>query len=251
LAQEPITAFILSFNRPIYLWCCLDSLYRNTRSPARFILADNASTDPLVRRVIEGFQRRRMFHAVHMYDDNRPDRLQCLIRQYRDELGSMFAFIESDVAICDSPECWLTTMVNQMNANPQMYLLGSRCVTTDFVNVDFARTVEPGMPQEQFDFLVKPYSPERRPVDTSSPLIEPHNPPGRLLMIRTEMLSRVPIQTDGQMHAAIKELGFESKITTRVVHRHLTLLNLFDYYDYDGEQRRRFFESVAGNQELI
>jgi hypothetical protein len=250
-SQEPITVFILSFNRPIYLWACLDSLYRNTRHPARFIIADNASTDPLVRRVIGGFERRRMFHAVHMCPDNRPDRLKWLIRQHRSELGDRFAFVESDVAICDSPNCWLATMSSLLEAHPRLYMLGSHCLKSDFVDVEFARSVDPGMPKEQFEFLVKPYSPERRAVDTSSVLIEPHNPPGRLLMLRTEMLARIPIQLDGQMYEAIKRLGFEAKITTSVVHRHLTLLNFFDYYDYDGEQRRKFFEQIAGDQDLV
>ncbi len=42
--------FILSWERPIYTWVCLDSLYRETNSPAKFVIADNASRDPMVKQ---------------------------------------------------------------------------------------------------------------------------------------------------------------------------------------------------------
>jgi hypothetical protein len=248
---EPIPVFILSYNRPIYLWCCLDSLYRNTRYPARFILADNASTDPLVRTVIEGFERRGMFDRVYMCSDNRPDRLKWMIRQHRSEIGEYFAFIESDVMISDSVEGWLPTMVRLMEANPKLYMLGSHCVKSDFVDVAAARSIDPDMPQDQFEFLTKPFSPERMEVDASEELIEPHNPPGRLLLFRAAALFVTPIQTDSKMHTGIKQAGYESKISTRVVHRHLTLLNFFDYSDYDGVQRKQFFEELDQNRETL
>lgn len=248
---EPIPVFILSYNRPIYLWCCLDSLYRNTRYPARLILADNASTDPLVKTVIQGFERRGMFDRVYMCEDNRPDRLKWMIRQHRSELKEYFAFVESDVMICDAAEGWLSTMVRLMDENPKLYMLGSHCVKSDFVDVAAARKIDPDMPQDQFDFLTKPYSPERTEVDATPELIEPHNPPGRLLLFRTAALSVTPIQTDWLIYAGLKQAGFEAKISTRVVHRHLTLLNFFDYSDYDGAQRKRFFEAIDRNQEIL
>jgi hypothetical protein len=39
----------------------LDRLFWQTRFPHRFVLVDLASEDPLVRRVVSGFERRGMF----------------------------------------------------------------------------------------------------------------------------------------------------------------------------------------------
>jgi GT2 family glycosyltransferase len=61
---DPIPVLITSYNRPLYLWACLDSLYRHTRHPHRFTIIDMASEDPLVDEVIAGFARRGMFTEV-------------------------------------------------------------------------------------------------------------------------------------------------------------------------------------------
>jgi hypothetical protein len=249
--EEPIFVFVLSYNRPIYLWCMLDSLYRNTKHPAKVVIADNASVDPLIPEVIEGFKRRGLFHAVHMCPDNRPDRLEWMIQKYRAELGEFFAFVECDVLIQDSEEGWLPIMLRRMREDPNMYLLGSKAVSTDFVDPAWAREIEPDMPQEQIDFLIKPRSPERRPVQSAEPLIEPHNPPGRLLLFRTDLLSRVPIRGDLLLYQSIKELGLEAKISTEVVHRHLSWLNFYDYYDYDARQRADFFAERDKNETAL
>jgi hypothetical protein len=54
--SRPITVFIHSYNRPLYLWALSDSLYRGTRHPHRFVFLDMASDDPLV--LVAGFERR-------------------------------------------------------------------------------------------------------------------------------------------------------------------------------------------------
>jgi len=249
--ERPVYVFVLSYNRPIYLWCMLDSLYRNTKYPAKIVFADNGSSDPLVSQVVEGFIRREMFHAVHMCADNRPDRLEWLIRQYRDDLGEFFAFAESDVIILDSEEGWLTTMVRLMKANPLLYMLGSQSVPTDFVDYAEARKIEPDMPQEQIDFLIKPNSPERQLQDAKEPLIDPFNPPGRLLLFRTDILSRVPIRGDARTYLSLKEIGLEAKISTEVRHRHLSWLNFYDYHDYDAKQRALFFAKRDENEKPV
>jgi hypothetical protein len=246
----PVSVFILVYNRPLYLWACLDSLYRNTKYPAKFILADNASTDPLVRRVIQGFERRRMFHAVHICEDNRTDRLKWMIEQHRHELGDVFGFVECDVVVADSEAGWLGPMVRIMRKNPDLWMLGSLCDKTDFVDPAFARSVDPALPPEQCEFLVKAHSPERQRVDTSQLLVEPHNPPMRLLLLRTELLKKVVIRSDYEIYFDIKKLGHQAKIATTVVHRHLSLLNFFDYADYDAAQREEWVERLRHNAEL-
>lgn len=108
--QEKITVMILSWNRPLYLWTCLDSLYRYTRRPARFIIVDNNSDDAMVRPIIEGFERRGMFHEVEWADTNSPTRIIEMFHKHRSISGEYFAYIESDVAVFDTDPCWLTRM---------------------------------------------------------------------------------------------------------------------------------------------
>ena len=52
LPVAPVHVFIRCRNRPSHLWATLDSLHRNTRTPCRFVLIDNASDDPETLRVI-------------------------------------------------------------------------------------------------------------------------------------------------------------------------------------------------------
>lgn len=62
--EQPVTIFLVSWGRPIYLWVCLDSLWRLTQTATRVILLDNAHPDPLVGKVIEAFQRRGLFAEI-------------------------------------------------------------------------------------------------------------------------------------------------------------------------------------------
>jgi len=246
----PVCVFILTYDRPLYLWACLDSLYRNTKFPARFILADNASKDPLVRQVIRGFERRKMFHAVHLCEENTTDRLKWMLECHRHELGEFFAFVECDVIVRDSEEGWLAPMVRLMRKDPQLWMLGSLIDKTDFVDPEFAKTVDPAQSDEERAFLIKAHSPERQAVDMSKALIEPHNPPMRLLLLRTELLKRVVIRSDYEIYCDVKKLGYKAKIATSVVHRHLSLLNLFDYSGYDAAHREAWVAQLRSNGEL-
>ena len=79
--DEAIPIFIISRNRPLYLWACLDSLFKFTRYPHHFIFGDNGSDDPAVPRVIDGFRRRGMFHSELLRPENDPDLFETLVQQ--------------------------------------------------------------------------------------------------------------------------------------------------------------------------
>jgi GT2 family glycosyltransferase len=249
---EPIPVFIVSYERPLYLWASLDSLYRTTTHPHRFILADNCSKDPLVRDVIGGFERRGMFYALHICDDNDPNRLLHLLNEHRDVLTEYFVHVESDVTVEKSTPCWLGRFVELMTENPRLGLLGSLIDTADFIDVDSARRLSPELSPDELDAVIKAKSPERN-IDTSAEeaVISPFNPPGRLAMIRTDTLEKVPIARDGRYHRNMEEHGYETGIATGVVHRHLSLLNLFDYPDYDTEHRQRFFDLLNTQRSVV
>jgi hypothetical protein len=230
--MEPITVLIWSWNRPIYLWACLDSLYRYTRRPARFILIDNHSDDPLVHEVICGFERRGMFHAV----ERAPPHIGCVsdaAHYYRPILGEFFVFIESDAVVFDTEPCWLSRLCSLMDAHPNLGMLGSYIDGTDFVDPERAAEVAPDMEEARRDFLIKKHSPERGlpAIPPAQEIIDPFNPPGRLLMLRTWVLDLIGPDdwADSVLYRKLKEVGVDAGIATEVRHRHLSLVNFFDY----------------------
>lgn len=242
---EAVRVIVLSWNRPIYLWTCLDSLYRYTRYPAEFVLVDNGSTDPLVGNVIDAFERRGMFLHVEKGISNSPDRLNEAIRRFTPPRSKFVVVIESDVAVFDTDPCWLSRMIALMESDDELGLLGSLVDVRDFVDPVAARKLAPGMDEHQFEGLVKAQSPERTLLDVGGPVIDPFNPPGRLLMYRAEILDKIRLGDDGLLYHEIRRIGRKSGIATTVLHRHLSLLNFYDYPDYSMHARDAFMQSAS------
>lgn len=242
--QEDIPfVFILSWNRPLYLWACLDSLYRHTEHPCKIVIADNNSTDPLVRQVISNFDKRELFHRVHMYDENDHLRFKKLIDEYWDEIGSYFVFVESDIEILPTKDqCWLSTFIGHMTENENLASVGSRVYKKDFVSMEEAKRLLPDADEKELEFLIKAEAPMRGYQHTDEKLIEPHNAPLRLLMMRKKAYARIEFGQDFQMYNRLKMLGYDAKISTEVVHRHLSLLNIYDYCSYSLAERNNFFD---------
>jgi hypothetical protein len=245
MTQEPLTVIILSRNRPLYLWTCLDSLYRYTRHPARFVLVDNNSDDPQVRKVVAGFERRGMFDAVQWHETNSPKRVAQAIAQNLGSPRDCMVVVESDVAVFDTEPCWLSRMCALMDEHPRIGILGSYVDVRDFIDPERARRLAPELDRYTLDGLIKAHSPERHltPVPPDDVLIEPFNPPGRLIMFRKSILDAIPFGTDGHVYGVAKAAGIGAVITTRVMHRHLSLLNLFDYPEYNVSARDAFVDA--------
>ncbi len=132
--SNPLTTFILSYERPIYLWATLDSLYRATKSSMRFVLIDSASRDPLVHEVIDSFSRRGMFDEVLRLDENNSDWFVPFFSRRLTDVGDVFFSVESDVIIEPDETCWAQRMLSVMHANPRLAMLGSKIDKTDFVD---------------------------------------------------------------------------------------------------------------------
>lgn len=237
---EPFV-FILNWERPLYLWSCLDSFYRTTKSNCKFVLTDNASTDPQVRDVIAGFQRRNMFHEVHLETVNHPRRFELLVEKYWDEIGDYFVFIEGDTAVVESEYCWLQTMCAHMDSDESIGSIGSRVYKEDFISIEAGKKLCPELSDKDLEFAIKAHAPMRRYEHTDSPLICPHNPPLRLLMMRKKAYKEVGFGLDTEIHNKLIDKGWKSVISTEVVHRHLSLLNIYDYPDYGRAHRDKFF----------
>jgi len=240
--KTPPFIFILNWERPIHLWACLDSFYRATATQCKFVIADNASKDPQVQDVIAGFERRGMFHAVHRENENHPRRFEVLLEQYWDEIGDYFVFVEADTAVIETEKCWLGTMVSHMENDSSIGSIGSRVYKKDFVSLEEARKIRPDLSEEDLSFLIKTMAPMRDYVHTNQPLISPHNPPLRLLMMRKDAYKDVGFGRDTQIHENLLDKGWKSLISTEVAHRHLSLLNIYDYPQYDRKHRDDFFD---------
>ena len=254
-----VKVFILSRNRPIYLWACLDALYRLTRHPARFVLIESASSDSGIEPVIAGFERRGMFERVVRLDENTPAAafaaIATLIEPASDEI---VAFVESDVVV-EEPRpvaagddagreaagaCWLGRMLMRMREAPSLAMLGSRVDTVDFPPIaDIERFTPLLSAEERRDLIAFPERELPEPGPDAAPVIDPHNPPGRLLLLRVAALGQTGVASDFDLYQRLRVAGFATGISTEVRHRHLSSLALYDYPLYDIRARNSYMRS--------
>lgn len=241
----PVYVFVRSYNRPLYLWSCLDSLFRHTTYPCRFVFVDNASTDPLVRDVTAGFERRGMFHAIHFMDRNHSSGQNIAFFRHRSALGRYFLLLDADIMVEQTDPCWLTRLLQLAERRPDLGVIGSYVDIRDFVDPAAARRAGPHVPDAELDDLIKTHSPERRIPDSRREIIQPFCPPGRLLLLRTEMFRNqgLPIG-NARICRVAQAAGFGHGIATRVRHRHLSLMNFFDYPEYDYAQLREYLRAA-------
>ncbi len=244
---QPVTVLISCRNRPLYLWASLDSLYRCTRYPHRFVLLDMASDDPLVDKVIAGFSRRGMFSETIRSPRNDPRELWKTVWSLLDGGGAFLGHAEGDVIVEDGDPCWLGAFVALMERNEKLAMVGPAIDKRDFVAWERARAIEPDLEENQLASMIKLNSPERA-QDLGDPaaagLCRPHNPPGRLLLMRSAALQQVGPGTDASLDRKLREAGYETGVAPTVRHRHLSLLHLFDYPDYDLKSRDEFMRSA-------
>jgi len=244
---RPVPVLIASGNRPLYLWACLDSLFRATRHPHRFVFVDMGSDDPLVPRVIEGFRRRQMFDEIVRMERDDPRLLIEFVKRHLDDWSPYFVYVESDVVVEVTEPCWLKQWVDLMDANPQLAMLGSAIDTSDFIDLDQAKALHPDEDEVTLRQRIKAMSSERtQNVETAGDeaLFRPHNPAGRFMMLRTSPLREVGAAEDHTLHSRLRAAGYDTAIATRVRHRHLSLLHLYDYPDYDLERRNAYFHKL-------
>ena len=254
--RQPLTIFLTSFGRPLYLWQCLDALWRQTRTAARVILLDNAHPSPLVGDVIEAFERRGLFAEVIRFSTNSFVNFQLAYQERLPEVGPLHVVMESDVVLQERTGCWLAEMERIMHANHRIGMLGSLIDGRDFVPAERALALTSGE-QAAATFLAKLQSAERGFINApewadttrdfffTEPPCPITNPPGRLLMLRTDAMRQIGCFTDGPLAAAFRQHGMQPAVTPLVRHRHLSLLNIYDYSDYCGSKRDTYFGQAA------
>jgi hypothetical protein len=155
-------------------------------------------------------------------------------------IGPYVAHVETDVIVEVTNPCWLSRMAALMDANPRLAMLGAAIDTRDFVSLDEARRIEPTADERRLKNLIKLGSNERGQdlaVSKGQSIFSPYPPAGRLLLVRTEALAKVGAGDDGGLHRKFIEAGYQTGIAAGVRHRHLSLLHIYDYPEYDYDRR--------------
>lgn len=246
---QPPTTYILSYERPLYLWATLDSLYRTTKSDMRFVLIDSASQDPLVDRVITGFSRRHMFDQVIKLETNDSGWFGPYFAKELETVGEYFYSVESDVIIREEDTCWAARMRAVMQANPRLAMLGSAVDTSDFIDPEALEAHLGRAMNTEEKKQLKLTSPERtmEPIGADEVSAPWFNPPGRLLALRTDAMqahvTKWEESSDYQMDLILKANGWETGIYGGVIHRHLSLCNYYDYPAYSMAERDQYMKS--------
>ncbi len=65
------------------------------------------------------------------------------------------------------------------------------------------------------------------------------------MMLRRTAIEEMGMASDGTLYRKLREKGWEGAITGDVIHRHLSLLNVFDYPDYDVGARNEFWNRFS------
>jgi GT2 family glycosyltransferase len=234
----PISVVVASRNRAFYLWACLDALYRYTSCDRNVILVDMCSDDPQVEKVLHAFDRREFFAEIYRAPANDAKLLGAFVFDRLQSFGEYFAYVESDVVVPDLDPCWLAQMAELMDRNPKLAMLGSAIDKRDFVSADLFDRLHDRNDPSAFYPMIKANSPERFQDFESAggaPLVKQpsYNPAGRLLLLRTDAVREIGLMADAKLAVALTQAGYETGIATGVVHRHLSLTQIFDYPDYD------------------
>jgi hypothetical protein len=234
MADKGPIVFIISHNRPIYLWVTLDSLYRKTVGNCRFILIDNKSTDTLIYDVINSFSNRGMFHKKYLMEENDVNNLRKVFKE-QDDIGDYHFLIESDVEVLTHN--WNNIMYKYFTSDNYGFL-GSAVDKSDFVDLSGDEKNGNNI------FLTKTESPERSyPLDGEG--VIDVIPPGRLTIRKTQVVrdSIDTIHRDSQLTQFTKDAGYMTGLIRDVKHRHLSLLNYYDYNGYSQNERDNFFNN--------
>jgi len=199
-----------------------------------------------VRSTCSFFERRGLFHRVILSDKNDAQAVNRWLEESGDSLGEFFGFVESDVYVYEHSLCWIDRMLVSMVEDPRLAMLGSQIDKADFVPLESVQDRHDEPLSRQAAELIKANSLERvSPTLAYGELGSPHNPPGRLMLLRTEAIRRTGFASDGVLAKRLESLGYRTAITGSVRHRHLSLLHIFDEPDYDFDRRDTFMRAIS------
>lgn len=243
---EPHMILMLVHDRPIYTYMTLDSFQRATQSPYALVVFHHLSADPLVQKVLDSFVARGVISEIVEISDEHVDYPSILAAAMARGLGEkeFFYFLENDVVIEKADRCWIDRMQAAFRADPGLAMVGSAIDTSDFIDPEVL-AAQMGRPLDEHELeVIKARSPERgQRFENGTMVGTVHNVPGRFLGLRTKAITEGVLNVDWLMDAALRQRGWKTRILHDVRHRHLSLLNYYDYFDY--YQRRETHVSKA------
>jgi len=185
-----------------------------------------------------------MFDRILRAERNDPRILAELAYRELSDWAPYVAYVESDVVVEETAPCWLERMAALMEERPRLAMLGSAIDRRDFVDPAKVEGLRGDEDPIAWRARLKADSLERGQDIAEAgdaPLFRPHNPAGRLLLLRVSAMQEIGLITnDAALDGALRAAGYETAIATRVRHRHLSLVQVFDYPGYDMALRDRF-----------
>ncbi len=185
----------------------------------------------MIYDIINSFDNRGMFHKKYLMPENDVNNLRTVFKEQED-IGDYHYLIESDVEVLTHG--WNNIMHSYFTSDNYGFL-GSAVDKGDFVDLEDESN-------SNDVFLTKTKSPERNYPLEGRGVIDVI-PPGRLTIRKTSIVrdSIDTIHKDSELTEFTKDAGYMTGVIKDVKHRHLSLLNYFDYNGYNQDKRDDFF----------
>lgn len=239
--QSPYKILMLVHDRPIYTYMALDALCRATYSPYQLTVVHHRLQPGLVDHVLDTHLRRKTIHRIVQMTSDLVD-WTAIMRIAMETLtvsDEFLFYIEDDVVIEKSCSCWIARMVELMRDEPKLALLGSAIDKSDFLDPeDLAADLKRPLNADELA-KIKAHSPERmQSFKPGQRLFTAHNVPGRLFCLRVSAMTHDLPNTDIRIDKRLKAQGWATAVLTTVRHRHMSLLNYYDYPSYYIQRQR-------------
>jgi len=186
-------------------------------------------------------------------DFNSRDNFGVIFKKHYSSIGDYFFFIESDVQILT--DNWMSLMI-QYYESDNFGFLGSAVDQSDYINANsicdiYKKTIL----DKEMTFLAKLDDGERDRDFSGKGIYKDekgkntgknHIPPARLSLWKTDLFYRHIdnmnyIYSDCRFGKYVMNEGYKVGIIKELKHRHLSLMNYYDYTDYTLENRYNYF----------
>ncbi len=247
--DSPYKLVMTVHGRPIYTYMTLDALHQNTRTPYHLTVVHHRPAASENDAILSAFQRRGVIHRIVELTDPVFDWTACInaIKASLAPSDKYLFYIEDDVVIEPGDQCWLAAMAQAFDEDPKLASVGSAIDKRDFIDpVALAAELGRDLTNEELN-VIKAASPERnQEIDPGQKFFKGHTVAGRLMGIRLEAITQDTPLMDARFDRALRDRGWTTGTLTSVRHRHLSLLNYYDYPEY-YTHRETHFSQTRGN----
>lgn len=221
--------------RPIYTYMTLDALHRNTRTPFCLTVVHHRTEPTENDAILRAFQRRGVIDRIVEQSGPALDWEACVkaVREGLEPGDKYHFFIEDDVVIEPSDTCWMSQMVQALDQEPKLALVGSAIDKRDFIDPEALEAELGRALTAEERSAIKANSPERNQViEPGQTFFQGHTVAGRFVGVRLEAITDDSPLIDARLDRALRDRGWITGILPSVRHRHMSLLNYYDYPVY-------------------